>query len=1015
MEWGYGALEERVLAISRRYLVLSWFLSLGLTAGSLYFIVPLLLRGKQRYDDLVVGYTSWLDTYKSADYLLILFCFAAFFLFFAAFSGACIWLRFRAGTAVVHEQPAEASSPLVCSVLAAAAYLGTIWLFNPAPTAPSFSIGAAVLVWIVLNQLVAGYAARNRKLDRAEVFGIAFTAPLLALFSTVGVFSFAYTMSGGIVMLTSEDAAVTSIAVGLLTWCTILCKIAWSKDEHMRQLRALCARAELFTPLLLCGYVATIYHGAGGSYVREPNQMGRVVIWGAIVGMLLWNARRAFRLQSIRGIASLATVIAIVLLRHQQIPGFSILGMDDFHLGENLIPWQQIMEFGQRQYAEFVSVQGLIGLYFGGINAIFFEGTSSSFQAANLLGVAILHAAIVTLLVKRIGPLWALAVGLIAMPLSDRSLLVPIELLLLLNRNLLAAPLRWLAIYFGCTMLHVLWNASAGTALAVGLAPFAVKALSTVVFRVGVGDSLKRDPLALLMFAVCACFVLYEFPLYLGVLQFLKENGSTNTIAYGMSLFVDDHLMPTVHQWFDTPLYNRLVWELFRIGGWVIGAFGLVLAAVLLRKEKINDRNNDVFAAPVFVLTLCGGVFVLVMLPYTMGRVDPQALSRSGFLSMFMLGFFVPLAILYAAERRGYFTRTGAMVLGLAFGVCLTFNPLEYNLLGHKAFSKMDVPFYTVPLSVTADLLPRLGTGYVPVPRLEEIKQFKLAVDKLLEPGESYLDLTNRSAFYFFTGREVPVPYSADYLAANELIQSREVARLEQTRPPLVWLAPGVHFDGPPTSLRSYRIYRWLLLNGYRYFENGPFAFLASPERYSRIAADLKNKVDENAGWRRIFHLSDLKGLPGAWGRNFEHLKERFAAATDLSGIEPELQNFKKGADGWFTIVERKPVFTWNLTTPLKGRENEFLLLRLERKADEVKEAVDDYSLRIAWSEKGSEIVESNFFNLRLREDTVLIPMASHPDWLRADAIDRIQITLRHDRRGAAWKLREFRGLKLVR
>src|SRR5262249_59541371 len=99
--------------------------------------------------------------------------------------------------------------------------------------------------------------------------------------------------------------------------------------------------------------------------------------------------------------------------------------------------------------------------------------------------------------------------------------------------------------------------------------------------------------------------------------------------------------------------------------------------------------------------------------------------------------------------------------------------------------------------------LPMLGRALPDPPLLAEHLVLKAALDEFLVPGETFLDLTNRSAYYQHFDLPVPGLYAANFIAGNRRTQARMLAQFGDDPPPVVLIPPPSNFDHMTASLRS--------------------------------------------------------------------------------------------------------------------------------------------------------------------------------------------------------------------
>ena len=112
---------------------------------------------------------------------------------------------------------------------------------------------------------------------------------------------------------------------------------------------------------------------------------------------------------------------------------------DHFHWGEQLLPWQQMVNWGKVPYTDFIPIHGLMAMLRGFFNEVFFDGTAAYFGAGDYTLTALWIVATYLAASSLIGPVPALFLGLFA-PAYDRFYFLIPGLLILGQRRLLDRP-----------------------------------------------------------------------------------------------------------------------------------------------------------------------------------------------------------------------------------------------------------------------------------------------------------------------------------------------------------------------------------------------------------------------------------------------------------------------------------------------------------------------------------------------------------------------------------------------
>jgi hypothetical protein len=949
--------------------------------------------GLQSYPDLVVGSTSWSGAYKDFDFLLIAGLIAGLFTLYALASAVLNRMR---SPRLDDVEGAGREVPLALHVWGGlAAYSGSVALMQQRLPVQELSITGALGASLLVSHLWAFW----RRWDVRE-FSQRYVAALMAALG-LGLSALGAAMLVRCFVpsaLVDAPRLVVGAALPLLVAATVLAMVVGPRLS-VEMWRRLALGAQALAPLLiLC--IAGGVHQQGDTFFQRHVPAGtRWALLALAVAGIVAILARVRRAPS--GPLAWPTVVAVaawVTFRHAP---WSLLDVtDDFHLGELILPWQQVVWQGKDLYYGFVSIQWWMGLLYGALNALLFEDTGASFYTAYLAWPVIMAGLTAGLLYRRVGAGWALVLSLFVVPLLDRQLLVLPLLLVLASPALLARPWTWLLAWGGLSLLHTFYNPSSGVALGVGLVPVALL-MGYRALRAWKAEGPPARPWVMAVVALAGLLVLALLGRQIwGLVEFIRGNGATNTTAYGVSLG-DQGSGPG---WF--PSRSRLLWETFRIGGWLYGAVALW---ALLCRARFGDEATASERDSAKVLAWGSIGFAFLLVPYSMGRVDPEHMSRSGTISMMVLGTLIPLVLVLESRWRRQRLWLVPVLVGALVGLRGGMEFTEPSLLVTRPLLAVQVP-PELKLTDGRELgMPRLGKEFFPPQRLEALQTFQRVLAEVLEPSETYFDLSNRSALYYFLDMPVPGVYAADFTAVGEVAQRQVLEALKRDPPPVVRLGPHTRFDGGLASLRSFRVYRWLMEQGYAYYEKDGIQLLLRPDRYAKVATPERDKA-QAAGLRTFFHAEELSHIALLWGQSWKRLESRFASAS-LPLESPTCANLDVGADGTMRVLAEDPQVIWTLPRKLSGKEYDFLLVDLRMEC----EGAAWPRAQVFFGTASEPFREEHSFRMHTRPGRLLVPMGSHPEWLRGEAIERIRFDLDEATKCRTFRIADARLVRLVK
>lgn len=554
--------------------------------------------------------------------------------------------------------------------------------------------------------------------------------------------------------------------------------------------------------LAFCPARLRLPDGSAASYAASPLLL--VACWvlavaGVAACLLRLRNRHAVRdREEAPRLLSPAAVLPMLLVAMLGVTRPPAISADDYHYGETLIGWFRY-RMGDLPYVDHQPAHGLVQDDAAAFLAsVFFDGSAASHtEAVRLLSalVAALVFAVVlwasgSQLLAGVSTLLAAAPLAVASPIIGGltwAFLIAVGWLLVAPR-LRARPRWWLPVWVVATPLLVLAAPAQGLVLALAAGALAVRSVADALGRGGVRQVVP----GLVAGAVVALASLVT-PLgamLVAALGYVVGNAGINAAAYGIPW--DPALVGGAGAPFLADLMRM---------SWVVG---LVLCSLVALSEVRAGRwRSEVLARAVFLAVFLGGV-----LPYVMGRVDGQGVSRAGMVTAFVLALVVPVLVWERLRPAGRAT--------LALG----FLTLSAALFGVSA-QPVGILTAAQPFVASAHLvdgddvgLPGWGRGAPVDPGgLDQTIRLGRILDEQLEPGETYYDATSRNAQYYYLGLPPVVSVAAAYntpLPADQRQTIRELRQAEpQTAVLLQPLGNQVH-DGGGLALRTPLLTRYL-------------------------------------------------------------------------------------------------------------------------------------------------------------------------------------------------------------
>ncbi len=946
------------------------------------------LRGHASYPDVVAGYLALHDADKAIDFRA------------AALLGTTIAaVALAIGRTFRRVAPAGPTS-------AVGVALNQALLLSLAPAAWRLTIAALhrdddappVLLVAVFPLLVLGAAWVLRRCPRGSVrpadvracVGGAVLSVVFAAFAALAsLLAIERLSASGRVARTVESLA-PPVAVGAAVIAGVGVLAVATRDVgtfRRRLLRGL-ALWQLPLPLLLFQLMPPPLVDPTRQF-HEPYPVTLVAVLSACAAAGVWAVTLRVRrpVVTLRRTVAPVSIIALMVFCHVAAAAVPAVDGDHFHYGEQVLPWQQVRDFHSVPYVDFVPVHGLMAYARGALNQAFFDGTSAHYSAADALlcGLALAAAAGGACLL--LGTPAALVLLVAPLMGFDRLYLLPAGLYLAAAPALWRRPARGLVLWAGLSVVMVGYNAAIGPAFVVGTAPVAMCG----AWRAG-----WRRSLAVVMAGGVLVAALAAVPLVRAMAiefgRFVVDNGWTNTTAHDMPWDAGFGRR-------DRPAgigSSQFLWETVRLGWMAVAVVAAALAWRAIAWRSTGSRHRDRPRAALLPLAASTVLVLVLAFPWTMGRIGPGEMSRPGTTSTTALTYLLPVLLLLAVPAR----RAGWAVVVAVVIAAIAHAPGTPDLDGSALLAKVAecrrVPAGADVYDGAKAGLPNVGQVVVARPNwLADLADLRHGLDRLLRPGETYLDLTEQQAFYFHLGLPVPVRYVA-YVAANGRLQSAELAQLAQHPVPAVMIGPAAWFDEMPLTLRCFPLWRAYALR-YVPLRIGSFTFLVDPVR----AAEFNGTPPPPPGVRppvkeveletldAYARPDDLREIPIAWGRSWPALRKRFNVVAHAP-----IARQATAADPWAVITVP------SAQVP-DGAAADFLVLHVTM--DRI-EGSSEPEMWLQWQDVGGAWPPTSA-RFKAGDGTLLVPIGAYPRWLLGRGAPALRLSVYNGSAVRSWRL----------
>lgn len=943
------------------------------------------------YSQLIVGRITWNQGLKRPDYILLLSLIASFLL---------IYVRLHFLSQRVRKVNGEAAEfalrqLLIYCLLPCGILLGKILVnSNDVVTDVVSELfgGSLFLLWILLVLAVILTLRQSGKSYQEYIESVGGSLLFVVFSLLIGS---ALSLAAGRVHLSWQPTHVKQVKLvsgigAFLLWLPLL-KI-WLEplsnfNRFRLNLRVLLWAVQAFFPLFFLTLLPTPWIvGKEKLYGYAFTPALPILIAVAIViAYIDWFRRFKPPLQpqevSVFSAISPAGLIALLLYIKAPLLGAGVIPVDDYHWGEFLLPWWLLKSFHSIPFWDYEPARGLVNYIAGLFANLFFGETAAAYQVASSPGNAVLmlpYLSILFLALSRTIGLLPAFLACLLMPMADGiseiDCMTTAALCVWGNALFDCRWSRWLLVWGVSNVALLLFAPGQGGLLIISTLPIAGFALFQAVRK-------ERQKLIFTAAAGLSSFLLLCLltplgKMLIGAVRYGAEQSSINSIAHGISWAASVNSNPVLSYW---------LWEAIRISWIFVGmAVGLLVFRAVVDKAWAGRYRYAAFGIPILLLTI-------LFIPRAAGRIDPGGLSRLGSSSIWAICLLLPIVLItaYGQRRKAFSLILVAFLGGLLVGV-----PVPNSLLNKpvQAFEVKSLKY------VNADRLhlPHLEQTFVHRDQLDRLRKINRVLRAVLNPGETYLDLTNHGADYFYLGYPPPIQSGTYYNLPHQNQQLRALQRLETNPPPIVLASSNnALFDGGTASLRSHLLYRYVV-EQYIPLQVDDFIYMIRPDRLQQLsdrAPRIAKMVPTDTEARlklldEVFRTVDLQKIPSAWGESFASLKSQLqpikvvdaTAVTQTHAVSPIIQTA-------YRITGEDPYISFDVTRlNLNGRDAGILAFDFSNDKNA------PANLEVYWGSRSlGGASEDTVVRFSAQPGKVIVPLDTAPRWLLAEGIQTIR------------------------
>lgn len=634
-------------------------------------------------------------------------------------------------------------------------------------------------------------------------------------------------------------------------------------------------------------------------------------------------------------------IAAVVIALKSGISSPPNLSPDDYHVGENLLSLWSITKWQMIPYVDYVHTHGLLQNDLPSlISWLFYDSKGVSFNDAYRVAAIVCTLLFFVFFYRFTGNLAFTAVmALTQLDSRFYNILCLIYFLIIFDHKLLEQKVKWCLWWLVLSAVIAIGAQSYGLIFVAASAPLFFLKIS----QTKIADWLQYKRALVVLVAVALGLLLLTpiFQIESEALTYVMQNTALNKISYGV-------------RW--NQAWNKsdfLALEIVR-SSWMIGA--IILLGFVWR----NRSKNIAEIMPAIVVLLVA----LLMIPYTQGRIDPGSISRPGAFSDSLWIALIPLVFWHRIAEKTKFL----LIIGCVF-FSFALNQNNFFQLD-KIFTAQRISEQVIDGSEIG--LSNIGSGIVQHEQLQRLVKINRFLQDHLSADETYLDLTNRNANYFYLDRQPPVSITAFYNMVTLYHQQKAIESLERIKPKVAVLeAENITHDGIKMSLRAPLLFRYVMENYEPVYRDGIIYGV-------RKDSGIKNIESENSKLvllTKAYATSDLNKLPLAWGKSILTLQDRMVKVADLNLLSKKMYGAQKISYD-LSSLNLCPKDAGLLL--LNFRSDAATKIKIEFLGDEMKDA---------------DAIFSSEFYANVKDNVAIVPLDSYPSWLALKKVKKIVIS----------------------
>ena len=823
---------------------------------------------------------------------------------------------------------------------------------------------------------------------------------MVLLFS---IYFFALSLKAIFDKLSKNIEIIPQDAIYLITVILFVVTMYSLRKNNFKNFDITALKYQFFSPFILLTYLTNRY-SINDTEIYYINYPKRYILFVSviIITLLIINVFQYKKKKEKKTYPILFSSIVILSILRQFIFPIFVHNGDFWHLGEEMLPWDQLFKQKMVLFENFSGTSGFYGMTLGFFQNIILQGTNISYYPAYSLRIMVWCIILAVLIYILVGEKFSLVIfSLVSLTIYNRIYLILASFLILAIPRLIKRRVNWIQTYALLSILSVFYYPLNGVGVVLGGLPFALVQVYLIIKEKLFFKSLKQKLFwALNLILIFPAILTFKYAL--GLIKMMKLLSSQTVLADGINLYGYSNPAPWFKRYILNYEFRNNMWYVLVFLG--ISFILLIFIYFLLLYLSQNKSIIKKIKSPEFFILTSSCIAIPINYTYMILRmewVDGLQFFRQ---SNTIIAFgFILLVYIYRYSQKNLNKNIKLITVSVILAYLILVKgdiPIgnEINFLPHT--HKLNDMVYVDGNKMN---LPKLGKGIMKKKDVEYIASYKEMKEKLIEGNDRFWPMSSREMLIIFNSK-TPTKIDSPVLTKS----------LESTRENIASMTEKPVFITDLINWGSYYTYRWVIDNGYVLYKYKDIIFWIRPDKYEKFFGNIEE------GKKNIFNefqMQEFNKIPYSLGNSTKSLNSIFKNRKEinLTSLKFEVNQIEYLLNEKFKIInEIDPYVVINLPETIKGSDYDFVYLEFENSDTKTKDKFleDKKRIQLFWEDKNFPITDNRSIWFNMGNGKLLIPVGMHAAWNFSN-VTKLRIDFEGLKDGTEIRIKKMEFMKL--